>query len=151
MRTRLAALFVLALAAPAAAQTDQGLSLRPFVMFSDQRFVATQTFKAAFGQANQLFWGGGLNITQDDQFYLELSASQFKKTGQRAFYANGEAFGLGIPLTATLTPLELSGGYRFHRKPPPPIRGRVPPPPQPARFIPYAGAGVGFYKYKETS
>jgi opacity protein-like surface antigen len=45
---------------------------------------------------------------------------------------------LGIPLTATITPLEVMGGYRFK------LRGAP-------RLVPYAGAGVGSYGYKETS
>src|SRR5262245_12432122 len=119
MKKLMAALFVFASVAPAVAQTEQGMSLRPFVMVSEQWMTAEQTFKAIFGESNQLFWGGGLNITQDDQFYLELTAARFKKTGQRAFLNNGQVFGLGIPLTATITPFEITAGYRFHRRLPP--------------------------------
>jgi opacity protein-like surface antigen len=146
MKPFVSALFVVALAAPAAAQPAPPLSFRPFVMISEQRFAAEETFKAVFGQSNQVFWGGGLNVTQDDQFYLELSASRFEKTGQRAFRNNGQSFGLGIPLTATLTPFEVTAGYRFHRQPS--SRSRIA---RPSRFIPYLGGGVGLYQYKETS
>jgi hypothetical protein len=151
MKTALvAALLALTVAVPAAAQPASGLSLRPFALFSDQRFTADQTFDAVFGRPTQIFWGGGLNITEDDQFYLELTASRFKKTGQRAFLNNGQVFGLGIPLTATITPFEITAGYRFHhtpaRRPGRPVR-----PPGPTRFIPYLGGGVGLYRYKETS
>ena len=41
------------------------------------------------------------------------ASSRFKKTGQRAFVNNGQTFPLGIPLTATITPIEFSAGYRF--------------------------------------
>jgi hypothetical protein len=150
MKTLLAALFIVAAAMPAAAQTDQGMQLRPFGMFSVERMNAEQTFKAIFGQSNEIFWGGGLNITEDDQVYLELTASRFKKTGQRAFFNNGQAFGLGIPLTTTITPFEITAGYRFHRRLPPRTRA-VFRPGGPARFIPYLGGGVGLYRYKETS
>ena len=119
----------------ATAQTE-GLSFRPFVMGVEQQFAASQTFGAVFGQRNQTLVGGGLNITQDNTFYLELSASRFKKTGQRAFLNAGQAFRLGIPLRATITPFEMTGGYRFRQWP---------------RVIPYAGGGVGLYKYTETS
>ena len=49
---------------------------------------------------------------------------------------DGQAFPLGIPLTARITPLEVSAGYRFRASP---------------RIIPYAGAGVARYAYVETS
>ena len=45
---------------------------------------------------------------------------------------------LGIPLTATITPIELSVGYRR------PVEDHE-------TIIPYIGAGVGWYNYKETS
>ena len=51
---------------------------------------------------------------------------------------NNQNFGLGITLTATITPLEVAGGYRF----------KLPGSP---RLVPYVGAGVGSYGYNETS
>jgi outer membrane protein W len=45
---------------------------------------------------------------------------------------------LGIPLTATITPLEITGGYRFTLHNLPKVR-------------PYAAAGYGRYAYQETS
>jgi hypothetical protein len=114
----------------------QGLSFRPYVMFAEQSFDANQSFKAVFDSSSGSFFGGGLNITQDDRFYLDVGASRFKETGQRAFVNAGQAFKTGIPLTATITPFEFSGGYRF-------MKG--------SRVRPYAGVGVGFYRYEETS
>jgi opacity protein-like surface antigen len=84
------------------------------------------------------FLGGGLQFVDRGGVFIELTASRFKKTGQRAFRANNQNFGLGIPLTATITPLEVAGGYRL----------RLPGSP---RLVPYVGAGVGSYGYKETS
>jgi len=146
-----AALLLLAAAVPAAAQTTTaGLSLRPMVLVDQQLFAAMETFKAVFGQSSQTLWGGGLNVTHNDRIYVEVSASQFKKTGERAFVNNGQAFRLGIPLTATVTPLEITGGLRFHP------RGQRPPRfsarrPAPSRFVPYVGGGIGLYQYRETS
>jgi outer membrane protein W len=132
-----AAALALALAAlvsrPASAQD---FSLRPFALFTAQQFAATQTFEATFGQVNQPFWGGGLSITQDDRYYLDLSASRFEKTGSRAFFFNGTAFSTGVSQKITITPLELTAGYRFHPWP---------------RVIPTVGGGVALYRYKQVS
>jgi opacity protein-like surface antigen len=129
----------LVFAASAHAQEAPLLSFRPFGDVSFQRFSATETFTSIFGSDTGWFYGGGLDVTVRDQFYIDLAASRFKKDGSRVFRdANGNVFNLGIPLTATITPLELVGGYRFH----------------PHRFrwlVPYAGAGVGWYRYEETS
>ena len=149
MKTLIAACVTLAVSAPLAAQTrrpaappassdEPVISLRGFVFGSEQRFSAKTTFNAVFGQPAQPFWGGGAQLVFRDGLFVEVSGSQFKKTGQRAFFSNGEAFRLGIPLTATITPIELSVGYRL------PIENHE-------TIIPYIGAGVGWYGYKETS
>lgn len=128
-----------AIALPAAAQNGPFLSFRPFVMASTEQFAAKTTFEAAFDKRSQTFFGGGLNLTQEDHFYLELSASRFRKTGQRSFLDAGQTFRLGIPLSVTMTPLEATAGYRFTTI----SRAR--------RLIPYLGGGVGLYRYQETS
>ncbi|HEY7284968.1 MAG TPA: outer membrane beta-barrel protein [Vicinamibacterales bacterium] len=133
MKTLAALALALLVAVPAGAQ---GLSFRPYGMFAQQSFDANQTFNAVFDSSSGSFFGGGLNITQDDLFYFDVGASRFKETGQRAFVNNGQTFKTGIPLTATITPLEFSAGYRF-------MKG--------SRIRPYAGGGIGIYRYEETS
>jgi opacity protein-like surface antigen len=149
----LALVSVLLAAAPAAAQAPDDMSLRPFVMINQEQFAAKQTFDAVFESSSQTIFGGGLNVVQEN-YYLELSASRFAKTGERAFLDNGEAFRLGIPLKVTWVPLELTVGYRFvpKRRPPPRSTGPARPGPAPVpRVIPYIGGGVGLYRYTETS
>ena len=128
----------LAIAAPAAAQAPPGLSIRPFFMATDQSFAAVDTFDAVFGKTFFPFFGGGVQVVVHDRFVVELSASRFQQTGERAYISNGKAFKLGIPLTATITPFEITGGYRFRLRKLPRVR-------------PYAAAGFGSYAYKETS
>lgn len=143
MRTIAALLLALAIAPPLAAQTRRSastdpapsLSFRPFFLVTGQQFSAKTTFDASFGQAFQPFWGGGLELVAHNWF-VDVEASRFKKTGQRAFLFNGQAFGLQIPLTATVTPFEIAAGSRWRRW---------------SRVVPYAGAGFGTYAYKETS
>jgi hypothetical protein len=128
----------LALATPAAAQDAPALSIRPFFLASEQSFAATQTFDATFGQHTGPFFGGGVQVVFVDHIVVEVGASRFKKDGERAFLSGGNAFSLGIPLTTTVTPLEITGGYRFLFKSLPRVR-------------PYGAAGWTRYAYKETS
>jgi outer membrane protein W len=128
----------LACAIPAAAQDPPAVSIRPFVMATEQSFTAIDTFDATFGKTFAPFIGGGVQVVVHDGVFVELAASRFRQTGQRAYLSGGRAFGLGIPLTATITPLEVSAGYRFTLRALPRVR-------------PYAAAGVGSYGYKETS
>jgi len=133
MKVLAAVALALLLSTPAAAQ---GISFRPYGMFAVQSFDAHETFSAVFDSSSGSFFGGGLNITDDDRFYFDIGASRFKETGQRAFVNAGQTFKTGIPLTATIIPLEFTGGYRFNK-------GK--------RMRPYAGGGVGSYHYEETS
>jgi hypothetical protein len=128
----------LACAAPALAQDPPALAIRPFVMATEQSFAAIDTFDASFGKTYFPFFGGGVQVVIDDHWFAELSASRFRQTGERAFLSGGKPFKLGIPLTATITPFEITGGYRFRLRQFPGVR-------------PYAGAGFGSYAYRETS
>lgn len=112
------------------------VSLRPFFVFAEESFTARQTFETVFGKSFQPLWGGGLNVAFRNGFYVDVTASRFKETGERAFFFEGQGFRLGIPLTVTVTPVEVTAGGRF----------RVTP-----RLFPYVGAGVGSYSYQETS
>jgi hypothetical protein len=156
VRTALAAALALWVSAPLAAQASQdppvadhapSIVLRPFFMMTGERFAAKQSFDAEFGQSFEPFFGGGLELvfqrtspsssrSRMSGFYVDVAASRFKKTGQRAFLFDGQRFTQGIPLTATVTPLEVTGGYRFRAS---------------RRVFPYVGVGVGSYGYTETS
>ena len=128
-----------AAAPPAAAQARRlpPPSLRPFFLVTLQNFAARETFKAVLGQQAQPFLGAGLDVALRNGFFVDASASRFRKTGQRVFRFNGTNVRLGIPLTVTEIPFEATVGYR-RRKP----RSSV---------IPYVGGGIGSYAYRETS
>ena len=138
----LAVVWCLAVGVPAnvAAQPPDAdtLSLRPFVMGTEQLFSATHTFDAVFGQSHQPFFGGGLQVIVKRLYFAEIVASRFHKTGERAFIVNNQTFRLGLPLTVEVKPLEVIGGLRFDVHPH-------------QRFVPYIGAGLGTYAYKESS
>jgi hypothetical protein len=147
MKTLIACALTLSAATPLAAQPRRPLSLTPsepavspraYGLFAVQEFSAQTTFEGVFGRAAQPFWGGGGALVFRGGLFVDVGISRFENTGQRAFRSNGTTFRLGIPLTATVTPIEFSGGYRFHLS-------RHP------KVVPYVGAGVGTYGYKETS
>ena len=151
MKSLARVVFGLALAAPAAAQRPAtpppprpaaqpapAWSIRPFVVATEQSFAAIDTFDAAFGKTYGPFFGGGVQVVYHDSFFVEASLSRFQQTGERAYLSGGKTFKLGIPLTATITPLEVTGGYRFRLRRHPQLR-------------PYVALGVGSYSYQETS
>jgi opacity protein-like surface antigen len=126
-------------AGPAQAQTffdNPPVSVRPFFLVAGERFSATRTFDAVFGQIVQPLWGGGVQLASRNGFFFDVTVSRFNKRGERAFFFEDEGFGLGTPLTVTLTPVEFTFGGRFRPE---------------SRLSPYAGAGIGTYGYKETS
>jgi opacity protein-like surface antigen len=136
VKTTVLLLSGLVLAAPVAAQDPPSLSIRPFVMAAEQAFAATTTFDAVFGRAHAPFFGGGVQVVLLDRIVVEVGASRFRQTGERVFRSGDQNFKLGIPLTATITPVEITGGYRF---------------PLWEHARPYVAAGVGSYAYTETS
>jgi hypothetical protein len=127
-------------AVPVEAQPTTGapstISLRGFVLVSGERFTASETFETIFGQSVQPFWGGGIELVDTSGFYLDFTFSRFKKTGERAFFFEGDGFGLSTPLTVTIIPIEVTAGFRFNPA---------------SRVIPYAGGGIGSYGYEEVS
>jgi opacity protein-like surface antigen len=136
MKATLMLLAALAIAAPAIAQDAPALSIRPFVLATEQSFAAKETFKAAFETSVGPFFGGGVQVVLFDHFVAEIGASRFRMNGQRAFRSGGKTYRLGIPLTTTITPLEITGGYRFTL----------------TRHVrPYGAAGFGRFTYKESS
>jgi len=144
-------IFVLAIASSAAAQTRptpaptrpaaakrKSLAIRPFAFGSVESFTAVDTFDAVFARSFEPFFGGGVQLIVDDKYVVEASVSRFSQTGQRAFISGGQTFRLGIPLTATLIPIEATAGYRFT-----PSRRRT--------YSVYVAGGGGLYLYKESS
>jgi hypothetical protein len=123
--------------ATAAQSAGPDFSARAIGLVTVQGFSAQDTFNGIFGSTVGPFWGGGAQIVLRSGIYAEVDISRFRKEGERAFLANGEATRLGFPLTATITPVEVTGGYRFR------LRKR-------ANLIPYLGAGIGSYGYQET-
>jgi opacity protein-like surface antigen len=117
------------------AQTS-GLSLRGFADAGSTTFTAKESFTAVLGSERGVVFGGGVEAVLPQRVFVALRASRFREQGERVFLFDGEQFDLGIPTTVTVTPVELSGGYRFDVG---------------ARLVPYAGGGIGWHRYQETS
>jgi opacity protein-like surface antigen len=111
------------------------VSVRGFGDVGVTVFNATQSFKAILGKPSGPVYGGGIELGEG-HFFLSVGAQRFRRTGHRVFVFDNEVFPLNVSDTITVTPLELTAGYRFRTS---------------GRFIPYAGAGGSWIKFEETS
>ena len=130
-----AAFAVAALLLLVPALSDAQGSVRAFGDAGLTVFSATKSFEAILGRASGPVFGGGIEFTERN-FFLSIGAQRFRKTGHRVFVFQDEVFTLDVDNTITVTPVEVSGGYRFANS---------------NRFIPYAGAGVGWHRFEEKS
>jgi opacity protein-like surface antigen len=135
MRTVCVVAICLACSAVADAQT-RAFSVRGFADAGSTMFSSGKSFTAVFGHNRGAVFGGGGEGVLRRRVFVSLRASRFRRTGERVFLHGGERFGLGIPTTVTITPLELTGGYRFDHG---------------WRVVPYAGGGIGSHRYTEAS
>jgi opacity protein-like surface antigen len=138
IRIGCAAVILLVGATPASAQPDPvpALSIRAFGDAGIDRFNATRSFDAIFETETGPVYGGGVELVLRQGWWVRTGAWRFRQEGERALRLDNETFRLGIPLTVTIVPVEVSGGYRFRRR---------------TRLVPYVGAGVSSYRYEETS
>jgi hypothetical protein len=123
-----------------------------FVHVGRLSLAATRSFDAILGSSSGPVVGGGGEVTLRRGLlrgvFARVDVSRFEETGQRVFVFEGRVFPLGIPETITLTPIEVTAGYRLQLSTGKPLPGRRP---QPYRIAPYAGIGVGSLSYRETS
>lgn len=125
----------LAVSRDAAAQTGDVL-FRGFADVGTTSFTAERSFEAVFGSGRAPVFGGGLELVLPQRIGIALRASRVRRTGERVFVFGDQQFDLGIPVTVSIVPIQLTGTYRFDY-------GR--------RFVPYAGAGVAWHRYRESS
>ena len=134
LRSACACVFAILIAAPAQAQTNG--RLRGFADVGARTFMASDSFESVLGSARGFVFGAGIEAHLPWRTFASLRASRFSKTGERVFLFNFEQFDLGIPTIITVTPIELTGGYRHDDG---------------QRIVPYGGLGIGWHGYKETS
>ena len=116
------------------------------------RFAAKRTFEAVLGEAGGQVAGGGVRVAHRSGFFGQVDGSRFVATGERVFVSGGQVFKLGIPTEVTVTPVDVTGGYRYVRRP---RTARPGVTARPARtqplVIPWVGAGFGQVRYKESA
>jgi len=115
----------------------QTLSVRGFADVGATAFTASKSFGAVLGSRAGTVFGGGVEVRLSAPVFVSVRGSQFRKHGERVFVFEGETFPLGIRSTVAITPLELTGGYRFRA--------------DRARLTPFLGGGIGWHRYAESS
>ena len=111
--------------------------------------TAKESFDAILDTHSGLDVGAGAQVAWQAGtlrgLFFQFDLSRFEETGERVFVHEGEVFPLGIPLTITLSPIEVSGGYRYAT-----VRrlrdGRV----VESATSYFVGGGIGSVGYKET-
>jgi hypothetical protein len=99
-------------------------------------FSAADSFDAVLGTRSLATFGGGVEVLLGDHLFVGAGAWRASRDGERVFVGeDGEVFHLGIPLAVAVTPVEITGGWRFTR-----IWRRA---------VPYAGGGLTSVKYTE--
>jgi hypothetical protein len=126
---------LLAASTPAAAQ---GIDIRGYGLFGGTTFAASESFEAVLGSAGGPVFGGGAEVGLPvGGLYFGVGAWRYSDDGERVFVTDRQVFPLGIPVSVEITPIEITGGWRF--------RGFS------SRIVPYAGGGWSTVAYKETS
>jgi opacity protein-like surface antigen len=123
------------LAWPGASSAQTEIGIRGFADAGLTVFTAMQSFRAILGTPSGPVFGGGVEVDVTQKLFISLAASRFRRTGQRVFVFQDQVFKLDVADTITVTPLQLSAAYRFDRV---------------GRFTPYAGGGMGWYRFGEV-
>lgn len=124
---------------PAARPPSKSIAIGGYAMFGRINFSAKESFDAIVGSPSGPIFGGGARIGLPfGGLFVDVGASRYRAEGERVFVAGNDIVKLGIPVTVTVTPIEISAGWRFR------IR-RAP------KLMPYAAGGFTTVKYQETS
>lgn len=127
-------------ATQASAQSGQSpdIAIRGYGSAGTMVFTASQSFDAVLGKRSLPTFGGGVEVILRGNIFIGVGAWRARADGERVFVGpDDEVFPLGIPLTVTVTPLEITGGWRFTG-----LSRRV---------VPYAGGGFSSFNYAEDS
>ncbi len=127
-------------AAPRAAAQGTGASvgIRGYASFGTTIFSASDSFDAVLDTHTLPTFGGGVEVLLREHIFVGVGVWRASQDGERVFVGpDNEVFKLGIPLEVRITPLEVTGGWRFTNLS--------------RRFVPYVGGGFSSFQYSETS
>ncbi len=112
-----------------------------------QSFTAADSFSAVLNSSSGTMFGAGGGLLLGRNVFVDVSLSRFSADGSRVFVTDdGEVIDLGIPTQVTVTPIDVSIGWRFAGTP------RLSPSGKPRfRVVPFAGGGFGLQQYQETA
>ena len=100
--------------APAGRAAAQDVDVKGYGMFGGMSFSASESFDAIFGSSTGTIFGGGAEVGLPwGGVYVGVGAWRYSADGERAFVSGSEVFPLGIPLSVEMTPVEITGGWRF--------------------------------------
>ena len=118
---------------------SKSLQIGGFGMLGSMTFTSRDSFDAVLGSHIGVIYGGGARLGLPwGGLFAEVGAWRFHDSGERVFTYGGSTFPLGITTDVTMTPLEISGGWRFRvRKHP--------------KITPYVAGGFTSMRYQETS
>jgi len=121
------------------ARPSRSVSIGGYGTFGRVGFTAAESFDAILGESTGSLFGGGMRAGLPwGGLFVDVGAWRFHAEGERAFVFNDEVIPLGIPVDVTVTPIEISGGWRFRFR-------RL------TKFTAYAAGGFTAMKYQETS
>lgn len=110
--------------------------IRGFGQTSATLFTAANSFDAILGGRFGSMFGGGGQVAFPNGAFAQVHLDRFAKTGSRALVSGSQIFRLVIPDRVTVTPLQVTGGYRA---------------PSSGAGIPYVGVGIGWHVLREDS
>lgn len=118
---------------------SRSISIGGYAMAGNISFTAKESFDAILGTSSGPIYGGGARIGLPlGGLFVDVGAYRYRASGERVLIANNQTIKLGIPVDVTVTPIELSAGWRF--------RFRSMP-----KLTPYVAGGLTTLKYQETS
>lgn len=136
--------------APKAKTPRRPVGVRALAGIGSTSVAATDTFDTVFGEHSARHWMVGGEITNIwRMLFVQASFSRTEWSGERVFVAGSDVVRLGLPVAATVSPIDVSLGLRFSGKPPVPNPGKKPK--LRRRPVPYLGGGIGTLSYTETS
>lgn len=122
-----------------AARQPRVFHIDGYAMVGRVTFTAAETFTTILGKSAGPMVGGGARVGIPlGGLFIDVGAWRYRDEGERVVMVNNTPYRLGIPLTATVTPFELSAGWRFRFS-------RV------SKLTPYVAGGITSTKYQETS